>query len=617
MSKGGRRSGSAPPPGPAADGAATRILALWNQGRLAEAELECVAALATTPRHFAANQFLGLIAMRTGRAELAVRSLEIAAERAPTDAAVRANLGSAYTMAGRAEEALRAYERALALDPKLIGTHHNRGSLLQQLGRHDEAADSFGRLLEASPAFAYAAGNFLFSRRAGLDWRDYAAHAAAIRAATLAGAKADRPFSFLSVADSAEEQLQCARTHIAHRQAEAMPRLWQGRRYGHERIRLAYLSADFRDHVVMRHVLALFERHDRTRFEVTGVALNRADGSALVERAKGALDRFVDGSTLADDALAARLHELEIDIAVDLTSHTEGDRPQVLGRRPAPVQVNFFGYPGTSGAPFIDYLIADDFVVPPATEAGYSERIVRLPASFQLNGDRATFAAEPALTRQDVGLPEDAVVYCNFCNSYKLNPEVFGAWMAVLARVPRAILWLLAPDAAARERLVAAAAAQGVAGERLYFCGRATIGEYFARLRLADVFLDTRPFNGGITVSDALWCGVPVVTLAGEAFAARAAGSTLHAVGLGRLVADSPAQFVDTAAALGLDPAALAEAKHSLASVRASCPLFDVARYTRDLERAFLEMHRQAEAGGGPRGFSVNALAEAATDGSA
>jgi predicted O-linked N-acetylglucosamine transferase (SPINDLY family) len=582
---------------------------LHRRGMLPEADRVYREILRLEPHHFNAAHLRGLIALQTGRPLEAERLLTEALCIQPDNAEALANLGSALTALSRHEEALDAYARALDAKPAFVGPLHNQGVILQLLGRHEEAAVAFRRLFEAAPDFDFAAGNLFNACRQACDWREFESLAAAVVTALDTGSRADQPFSFLSVDDSVARQCRSAQLYAAYLCPGVPAPVWRGERYAHERLRIAYVSADFRGHILAHMMSGVYERHDRGRFETIGISLTGVESSPIVARARAALGQLHDVSAQSDDDAARLLRDLEVDIAVDLTGYTQGCRPGLFARRPAPVQVSLLGFPASMGVPYIDYLIGDEFVIPDSSGSRYAERIARLPECFQANDDRrALVAATSAPSRTDVGLPEDGIVLCCFNNVYKINPAMFTVWTRILHAVPGSILWLLAERPAVLERLTEEAAARGIGAGRLVFADRLSYPEHLARLSLADLFLDTLPFNAGATASDALWCGVPVVTCAGESFAARMGGSLLKAVGLAELITLDAAAYERLAVELGRDPPRLAQYKQRLIADRNSAPLFDSARYCRHLEAAFVRMWERAQRGEPPADFSVPAL---------
>jgi len=360
-----------------------------------------------------------------------------------------------------------------------------------------------------------------------------------------------------------------------------------------ERLRLGYLSCDFHEHATALLAVELFEAHDRTRFELHAYSYGADDGLDMRQRLMGRFDHFTDIRELSDMDAARRIHADGIHILIDLKGYTAATRTSVLTYRPAPVQVNYLGYPGTLGGDFCDYLISDRFITPNGTAGDYSEALACMPHSYQPHGRRATIGAAP--TRQEVGLPEQGLVLCCFNQAYKFTPEVFDIWCLLLSIDPDSVLWLLG-DSQAEGHLRQEALRRGIAPHRLVFAPPRPQIEHLGRLQLADLVLDTSPYNAHTTASDALWAGVPVLTCAGDTFAARVAGSLLHAAGLPELVTHSLQDYTDLALALVEDPARLAALRQRLAAQRDDCALFDIHRYALDLEtlyRAMWDRHTQ------------------------
>jgi predicted O-linked N-acetylglucosamine transferase (SPINDLY family) len=382
--------------------------------------------------------------------------------------------------------------------------------------------------------------------------------------------------------------------------------LWRGERYRHERIRLAYVSADLGFHPVSYLLAELFEIHDRRQFELTAVALRPPGATAFDARVHAAFDRFIDASALSDLEIARLMHEHEVDLAIDLMGYTGQTRIGIFAHRPAPVQVAYLGYAGTLATGYIDYLIADPTVIPAAVAAHYSEQVVHLPHTM-MPRDRSVVPAQ-APTRKDAGLPERGFVFCCFNNAYKLNPPVFDVWMRLARAVPDSVLWLTDPGAEGRKNLVREAKQRGLDGRRLIFAGRtAKVEDHLARIALADLFLDTLPYNAHTTASDALWMGVPLLTCTGEAFASRVAASLLAAAGLPKLITKNLNEYEALALRLAGDPVQMARLRARLAASRAGGQLFDTASFCRSLEQAYVHMHERNAQGLAPAAFAVEA----------
>jgi predicted O-linked N-acetylglucosamine transferase (SPINDLY family) len=474
---------------------------------------------------------------------------------------------------------------------------------LQALQQFEQAAEVLTKLVAIAPDYQYARGRLLECRLHCADWANFDADAGALVQVVEAGEKAIAPFAFLAVSDAAPTQLRCARIFAADKFPPAPASLWRGDRYAHERIRVAYVSADFRDHPLAHLMAGVFEQHDRARFETIAVSLGREDGSSVRRRLRSAFDRFIDAEDRADRDIALLLRSLEVDIAVDLMGFTAGSRTGVLAWRPAPVQVNYLGFPATMGADYIDYIIGDRCLIPEALRPSYAEAVVWLPDCFQANSGARDMA--PPRTRRELRLPDDGVVFCSFNTTYKIVPRIFDSWMRILAAIPGSVLWLLGGTESVCRNLRREASQRGIDPARLVFAQRLPYAEHLARYVQADLFLDTLPFNGGATTSDALWTGLPVLTCSGEAFASRMAGSLLHVVGAGDCIARSLDEYERLAIDLANHPERLQELRRRLARNRRESPLYDSARFCRHLEAAYSVMRDRQRAGESPRGFAV------------
>ena len=469
--------------------------------------------------------------------------------------------------------------------------------------RFVEAIGAYDKALTLEPDHEYAETSRLHAKMHLCNWQNFDAECAHL----ILSVKKEilsQPFALLAISASAEVQLKSATALSKAKYPASKDPMCLGRRFDHDRIRLAYLSADFGEHAVSALLAGVFERHDRKRFETTAISFEAHGPSEMLARVKSAFDRFVDVGSQSDRDVARLIRDFEIDIAVDLMGYTRKARPSIFAFRPSPIQVNYLGYPGSMGASFIDYIIADRFVVPDTQRDFYSEKIIYLPETFQAN-DLKRDVPQNVPSRAEVGLPENAFVFCSFNNSYKITPACFDIWMRLLNQVEGSVIWLLGGDSDLERNLRAEAENRGVNSARLIFCSRTTYANYLARYRLADLFLDTFPFNGGATSSDALWAGLPIVTCSGETFASRMAGSLLCAVGLPELVTASVSEYENLARQLARDPVRLAAIKATLARNRDTYPLFDTARFTRHLESAFTTIHDRLQRGLPPATFAV------------
>lgn len=604
--------------------------ALMATKRHAEAEADCRRILAQAPNHIGALFNLAKAQSGQGKLEEALATSDTLIALQPRDPmawsdrgsllagmhryreawvcldkalAIEPDLVDAWFASGllysaflQHEDALKCFRRVFALQPGNAEASSRLGEVLRRLGRDEEALAAFQETLRINADYPFVRGQAAWLKLHRCNWEGVDADIAAVLRAVREDKRAGPPLDVLAMSDVAEDQLRCARTFVTHMFPPPATTLWQGARYSNPRIRIAYLSADFRDHPVSYLIAGLLEQHDRSRFETFGLALEEQGASQLGARVKGAFEHFSLVKEMGDAQIAHLLREQQIDIAVDLMGHTTNARTGVFALRPCPVQVSYLGFPGTLGTGFHDYLVADAFVIPPGMERHYAEKVVRLPDTFQCN-DAKRSAAARAISRVEARLPPEGVVYCCFNNSAKVLPATFDLWMRVLREVPRSVLWLYAEHPMLQDNLRKEAQARSVDPQRLVFAPTVKYPEHLARLPLADVFFDTLPFNAGTTASDALWAGVPVVTRPGEAFAARMGGSLLHAIGMPELIAASPEDYVALAIRLGKEPEFLAATKARLAANRATQPLFDTDRFRRHIEAAYIAMWERVQRG--------------------
>ena len=573
-----------------------------EQQRLADAQALHEQALRIDPRATEAHLNLGALFRAQGRLPEALASYRTASGLAPAQAAVHAGIGAILRETGDFEAAASAFQKAVELNPGSAWLHFDLAETLKIMGRLVEAAAGYRQALALKPDDSRVLGALVHVRQHMCSWDGIEASWERLRQAIAAdGGGGVSPFSTLSFPTTAAEQLACAREWARRELAPASAaRAGLGFDFSapreRERLRIGYLSWGFHRHATAHLTAELFERHDRSRFEVFAYAYGPDDGSAIRARIRDACEHFTDISADSHVAAARRIYADGVDILVDLTGYTLGARTQILALRPAPLQVNWLGYPGTMGAGFVDVLIADSFIIPPGREGGYAEKIMRLPDCYQMN-DRRREVSERVPGRAECGLPADGIVFCCFNQAYKILPGTFGLWMRILRAVPGSVLWLAEANPFATESLKRAAAASGVAAERLVFAGRKLLPDYLVQYRLADLALDTYPYTSHTTASDALWMGCPLVTRVGETFASRVAGSVLSAAGLPELVTDSPLQYERLVIELASAPDKLQAVRRKLQAGRDSCPLFDTVRFVRNLEGVYEEMHRSLERG--------------------
>jgi protein O-GlcNAc transferase len=608
-----------------------RGLEFQNGGRLQEAEALFTDYLLTHPCDGIATYSLAVILMQRQDLARALAILEPCVAVLPGFAPVWMAYANVLQNLSRRDEALVAYDKAIAVNPQYTEALINSGVLLRETHRHLEALERFQRVLTIKPDHETALGNsgiiltefkrtqeaiavfqrlltvnpkydwgkglLAYERLHACDWTDFQQSANEITDGIRAGMKTCKSLPLMAISDDCESHQLSARMFGLRFPQQKAP-LWNGERYRHKKIRIAYVSPDLREHPVGHLMCGIFEHHDKSRFETIAISLGIDDKSRLRSRMLNAFDHFVDARMMTTRQIAEKMREMEVDIAIDLAGYTADSRTDVFAYRPAPVHANFLGYPGTMGVPYMDYIIADRNVIPPEHQRFYDEKVVYLPDAY-LPTDAGVKIAERTPTRAECGLPEEGVVFCSFSHDYKLSPPMFDVWMRLLNQVPGSVLWLMSRGETAQQNLRKEAAARGVDPSRLVFAGRVPMVEdHLARYRQADVFLDTHPYNAHTTAADALMAGLPVVTFMGGAFPARVAASLLHAIGMPELVADSKEGYEALALKLAQDPALRETLKAKLQANRTTHALFDTQRFCQNMEAIYVSMWRQAELGG-------------------
>ncbi len=522
----------------------------------------------------------------------------------PDDAQALNNRGNALLDLRRPDEALISYDRALSFKPDYLEALHNRGLALLELKRPEDAMQSYARLLELAPDYHFVKGKLLHAKMSCCDWRQLIPLTASIDNDIRAGKQSAEPFGYQAISNSPLDLRRCAEIYAAANYPRSGVQLWTGERYNNAKVRIGYLSGEFRNQATSILMAELFELHDKNRFELVAFDNGWDDASEIRKRIENAFSEIIDITRLDELEAALLIRQKQIDILINLNGYFGRDRQGVFSYKPCPVQVNYLGFPGTLGADYIDYIIADPHVIPGGHDAFYVERIVYLPDTYQVNDSKRSIA-ERVPTRAEAGLPDTGFVFCCFNNSYKITPEVFDLWTRLLKNVAGSVLWLVQDNMAASRNLRREAEERGVAPERVIFAPRIKLDEHLSRHRLADLFLDTLPCNAHTTASDALWAGLPVLTCMGGTFAGRVAGSLLNAVGLPELATDSLDNYEKLALELARTPAALCDIRARLARNRNTHPLFDADRFRRHIESAYITMYDRVQHGEPPASFAV------------
>jgi len=576
----------------------------FNRGTLLHKNKQWSAALASydeaircDPAYAEAHCNRGALLTDLNQWSAARASIDRAIELQPDFAEAHYQRGLLYAVTRRLEGAIANLDRAIALKPDYAAAFHRRAEILMQMSQFGGAIASYDEALLLEPGRDFLRSDLRHARMCVCDWRDLDEDVQQLSAGLEADQAAWAPFHITALLGS---------PHLTHKAAEIWSRLAfpPNEQLGPiipgirgEKIKVGYFSADLHTHPVALLAAELFETHDRSMFEITAFSLIAVENDPMRTRLEKAFDRFIDVSQRSDIEVASMARELGIDIAVDLGGYTLQSRTGIFALRAAPAQVSFIGYPGSMGADYIDYLIADSTVIPPSCFDHFSEKIVHLPGSY-LPNDSTREVAETGFSRVQLGLPAAGFVFCCFNNSYKITPDVFDGWMRILGRIPKSVLWLSRNNEWAIQNLRREADKRGVDPARLVFADRIpSAADHLARLRAADLFLDTRPYNAHATAIDALWAGVPVLTCPGESFAARVAASLLTAIELPELIASSPAAYEERAVHFGTHPEELATLRKKLSANRHTTALFDTETYTRHLESAYRQIYERHQAG--------------------
>ena len=568
-------------------------------GRPDEALQRFTQALAINPGEAETWNNRGTVLNETGDYNAAIADFDRALSLKPNYPAAHFNKSKSLAELKRYDEALAACDRALGIKPDFAEAWFGRGFVFQQLRRPEEAAGAYAKALQINPQLAFLKGSLLHQKMLCCDWTGTDRLIAQIEHDIAAGQLSAEPFGWQGVATSPRSLQRCAELYSASRFPAHAGEPAPLRIGANGKIRIGYLSGEFRQQATSLLLVGVMEQHDRQRFEIHAIDNGWDDGSDTRRRIDASVQGVINIRELSDPRAAAAIRDSGIDVLVNLNGYFGEARTRVFARRPAPIQVNYLGFPGTLGATYMDYIIADRHVIPPAHRPFYTEKVVTLPHCYQAN-DRQKEISTRDFSRADCGLPAGGVVFCCFNNAYEITPEIFGCWMRILQRVEGSVLWLLEDAPAAVANLRREAVARGVDAGRLIFAGRMPLPDHLARHRCADLFLDTLPYGAHTTASDALWAGLPVLTCLGETFAGRVSSSLLNSLHMPELVAMTLDDYQRLAVELALDQDKRAKIKQQLSDNRLTTPLFDTALFTRHLEAAFTAMVERHRAGLAP-----------------
>lgn len=566
--------------------------ALNELSRFDEALASYKQAININPGFAEAYYNRGITLHRIKAFDAALASYDQAIAINPAYAEAYGNRGITLKELKRFDEALASLDRAIALKPDFAEAYNNRGHIYQNLHHYNEACASFKTSFSLNPGLDYLLGSMLHAKMHLCDWRDFDLLHSRLIAAIAANQKVSNPFPVLALTGNPDVQKSSSEVYATEYALNIDRRLTCPKQPRSGRICIGYFSADFHNHATMHLMAQLFELHDRDKFKLIAFSFGPDSNDKWRERAKNAFDQFIDVRLMSDKDVAILARSLQIDIAVDLKGYTGDSRTGIFAAQAAPIQVNYLGYPGTMATDYMDYIVADKTIIPVDKQPFYSEKVVYLPNSYQVN-DTTQPPSCKTFTRAEAGLPERGFVFCSFNNNYKILPDVFDVWMRLLHRVEDSYLWLFVDNPTARDNLRSEAVKRGIDGGRLVFADHLPREEHLARIRLADLFLDTFPCNAHTTASDALRSGLPLLTYAGEAFASRVAASLLNAIGLPELIAGSLADYEALAFELATRPEELARIRGKLLNNLSTAPLYDTLSFTKHLETAYAEMYER------------------------
>ena len=556
-------------------------------------------AIQINPNFAQAHNNLGNLFKDIERYEDAIQSYKKAIKANPQLSEAINNLGNLFKTLNQLDNAINCYKKAVAINPHFAEAHYNLGIVFKKTNKKEKALISLERAFSLKPSMDYILGDLLSAKCNFCSWGDYYALIDELQLKISNNKKVVNPFNLLGLIDDPSLQRQAAEIFTNHQYPKkyTLPEIQQYQK--HPRIRIGYFSADFHNHATMHLMAELFELHKKSLFEIIAFSFGPDKKDEWRQRAVNSFDKFIDVRHKSDLEVSMIAREMEIDIAVDLKGYTRDCRPKIFVESCAPIQVSFLGYPGTMATDFIDYLIADQTLIPKEKRAHYSEKIAYMPYSYQANVSNRDVSQDP-VSRYEHGLPKKGFVFCCFNNNYKITISVFSVWMRILLAVEDSVLWLLENESITKKNLIQEAEKFGINKDRLVFAEMAPVEDHLNRLRLADLFIDTLPYNAHTTASDALRMGVPVLTCIGESFASRVAASLLSALKLHSLITNSHSEYESLAIELATQPKKLKAVKDLLSISLSSETLYNANLFTQNLESAYMQMYDRHNKGLAP-----------------
>jgi len=555
-----------------------------------EAEHFFTLSLELLPERLSTLINLSVVLLKLDKVDKAEEILNKAINLYPTDSSLYLNQGQLFEKKNNLTLALASYSKAIECNVESSEAHYNRAVILQNLKRLDEALASFQRAFELKPDYEFLFGSLLHTKMHLCDWQDFDSNVEVLITKIREGKRSSPSFPVLALVDSLEIHRKVSEVWIndGHQSNTSLGTFTKYPRKN--KIRIGYFSADFHNHATAYLMTELFEIHDKSKFEIIGFSFGPELKDEMRQRLTLAFDHFIDVRNKSDKDIAIMSRDMGVDISIDLKGYTQEQRIGIFSYRAAPIQVNYLGYPGTMAAEYFDYIIADPLLIPVESQKYYYEKVVYLPNSYQVN-DRKRVISKKVFTRQDLELPKDGFVFCCFNNNFKITPHTFSGWIRILKAVENSVLWLLEDNTTARTNLRKEAQARGLDPNRMIFAKRMKLPDHLARHKLADLFLDTLPYNAHTTASDALWAGLPVLSCMGESFASRVGASLLNAIELPELIVSSQEQYEAMAVELATNPVKLGAIKARLERNRLITALFDTLRFTKHIEEAYTQMY--------------------------
>ncbi len=498
------------------------------------------------------------------------------------------NLGNTFKELGNYEEAIKSYNRTLDFNSNYYVAYYNLGKTFQSIKRYDEAIKNYEKLIELKPDYKYAFGNAIHAKMLICDWENYDDKIENIINLIDQNYKTITPYQIISLID--EPEFHKLSSEIFAKEKFTISKKNQTDKIleKNSKIKLGYFSPDFRDHAVLHLIMDVFKNHNKSKFEIYAFSFGPEDDE-MTEEIKKYFTKFIDIRKKSDEEVLKLCQKFGIDIAIDLCGYTAWNRAEIFSKRLAPIQINYLGYPGTMGSKLIDYIIADEIVIPEKYKNNYLEKVIYLPNSYQPNVKNKKISSNN-FKREDFGLPSESFVFCNFNSSHKINPKIFDIWMKILKEVPNSVLWLLKSNSLASENLWKEAKKRNIEENKIIFAEYMSNDQHLERIKLADLFLDTFPYNAHTTASDAIRMGIPIITLMGKSFASRVSSSILNQVNLSELVTTNKDDLKNLAINLAKDKKKLKKVKDSLKNSLSKSALFDSVKYTGDLENIFLKL---------------------------